>query len=250
MSSGTKTEGTAPWKSPDPLSADADVWAAPDLDIDEDALLERAPTFVIDHQVRLLARANRLALVRGRTERHNAVQAGTDAIDVPLRCVAHAHPACRFRWVRISVDLSPTDGAVVHDLSPRDEVAGQPVKITTTHHGGLSFHIAALSLGPEVSGERSTERDVYFPTVTSSGIGLTHAIWDFTALADAPLHVDRDLRLLASVPTGTTEIPVRLTLRALVVANGISAAIPLLGRQQATVRMADTLDTMAQASEG
>jgi hypothetical protein len=228
----------------DPL---ASAWAAPALEIDEDALLERAPRFAIDHSVRVMAQSNRLALVRDPTTRHSEVRAGTDTIDVPLRCEAHADPSCRFRWVRVTIDLSPTTGAVVQDLSPRGEIAGEPVKITTTYHGGLTFHLAALQLGPELSGERSTERDVYFPTITSSGIGLTHAIWDFTALADAPLHVDRELRLLASVPAGTREIPVQLTLRALVVANGLPAAIPLIGRQRATVVADDTLDTATPA---
>jgi hypothetical protein len=236
--------------STEPTDPRSCAWAAPALDIDEDALLERAPALVVDHDIRVLAQSNRLALIRGLTERHGAIRPGADGVDVPLRCVAHAHPGCRFRWVRISMDLSPTAGAVVHDLSPRDEVAGEPVKITTSYHGGLSFNLSVLKLGPELSGERSTERDVYFPTVTASGIGLALAIWDFTALADAPLHVDRDLRLLASVPATAKEIQVQLTLRALVVANGIAAAIPLIGRQRATVRTDDTLDTAAPASAG
>jgi hypothetical protein len=129
----------------------------------------------------------------------------------------------------------------VHDLSPRDEVSGNPVKITTSYHGGLSLNIASIPLGPEVSGDRSTERDVYFPSITAPGIDLTHAIWDFTAIAGAPPHVDRDLRLLAGIPAKLAEINVRLTLRASVTATGITGAIPLLGRQHAVIRVDDVL---------
>ena len=47
-------------------------------------------------------------------------QPGTDVIDFLLHCVAHAHPDCRFRWVRVTLDLSDTVGASITDL----ELAG------------------------------------------------------------------------------------------------------------------------------
>lgn len=225
------------------------VWFGPELELDEGALNERVhgpetlDPLAVDQEVRLLARANRLALVRGTVERHPAVQQGTDALDVPFRCVAHPAPDCRFRWVRIVLNLAPTAGTVISDLVPRNEVADQPVNITTTYRGGLSFHIAAIAVSPELSAERSTQRDVYFPSVTSSGIGLTHAIWDFTAVANAPLRVDRDLRLLAALPSTTDRIDVQVTLRASVVADGLLGALPLIGRHQATVRLDGPLRT-------
>ena len=225
-----------------------DAWAAPGLELDEGALIERAETLTVDRDISVLARANRLALFRDRTSRHPASEGtgGMDTVDVPLHCVAHAHPDCRFRWVRITLDLARTAGAVIHDVSPRDEVAEHPVKITTTYHGGLNFNIAAIALTPEISADRSTERDVYFPAVTVSGPGLTHAIWDFTAIANAPLHVDRDLRLLAGVPADVTEIEVRLTLRASVTATGVTGVIPLIGRHNAKIEIADILRTDAK----
>jgi hypothetical protein len=218
-----------------------DTWAEPDLDIDDDALAERAETLAVDRDVRLLARANRLAVMRERVTRHGAVQEGVDTLDIPLRCVAHAHPDCRFRWVRVTLDLSPTPGAAISDLSPRDEITEHPVKITTTYYGGLSFEIAHVPLKSELSAERTTERDVYFPTITTSGIGLAHAIWDFTADDGTPLHLDRRLRLLTTLPAGTDRIEARLTLRAAVAAKGVTGTVPLIGHHSGTIRVDDLI---------
>ena len=213
-------------------------WAAPTLEIDDSA--ERATGRVLDEQIRVLARENRLAVVRDIVARHPLAD-GVVAIEVPLRCVAQAHPDCRFRWVRITVDLGGTEGVSICDLSPRDEVSEQPVKVTTTYHGGLSFSIAAVALSPEVSADRTTEHDVYFPTVTSSGIGLAAALWDFTAVADSALHVDRVLRLLVAAPAAASQIPVRLTLRASVTARGFAGRIPLIGRQNVKIPLDDQI---------
>ena len=220
-----------------------DAWAAPDLDIDATAPLERGGTLTVDHDIKVLARANRLALHRDRFSRYPAGEdtRGMDIVDIPLYCVAHAHPDCRFRWVRITLDLGSNTDVVIQDMSPRDEVADHPVKITTTYHGGLSFTIASVPVAPEVWVEHSMERDVYFPTVTVSGAKLTHAIWDFTAIAGGPLHVNRDLRLLVGVPAALAEIEVRLTLRAAVVAAGFPGVIPLIGRQTVKIEKADIL---------
>ena len=158
-----------------------------------------------------------------------------DLIDFPLRCVAHAHPECRFRWVRVTLDLSGTVEASITDLSPRDEISHHPVKISTTYTSGLKFDIAMLPLHPELSAERGTEQDVYFPKVSVSGVDFGYAMWDFTAVGEEPLKVDRPLRLLAAVPGSTAQIPVRLTLRATVAARGLPGRIPLIGRQTKTI---------------
>lgn len=98
------------WSCP-PL---VDAWAAPDLDIDENALLERGESLTIDHDIKVLARANRLALHRDPFSRHpaNEDNGGMDIVEIPLHCVAHAHPDCRFRWVRITLDLGSNEGVV------------------------------------------------------------------------------------------------------------------------------------------
>jgi hypothetical protein len=60
-------------------------------------------------------------------------------------------------------------------------------------------------------------------------------MWDFTAVGEEPLKVDRPLRLLAAVPASGSDIPVQLTLRALVTARGAVGRIPLIGRQNTTI---------------
>lgn len=200
------------------------AWAEPVLQIDE-------KSEVTDKNIRVLARDSRLAIRCDRAVRQRGDSPGTDMIDFPLHCVAHAHPECRFRWVRVKLDLSGTAGASITDLSPRDEISEHPVKLTTTYHRGLTFNIAATPLQPDLSIERSTEQDIYFPVITVSGVGLSYAIWDFTAVADAPLHVDRALRLLAAVPSGASKIPAQLTVRASVTVRGLPGRIPLIGRQ-------------------
>jgi hypothetical protein len=209
------------------------AWAEPVLEIDEHT--ERGNPMVADQEIRVLARASRLAIRCDPATRHDGPAPGTQVLDFSLRCVAHAHPDCRFRWVRITLSLSETDGAYVTDLSPRDEVSEHPVKVSTSYCGGLKFDIAALPVHPELSAERGTEQDVYFPKISVSGIDFGYAMWDFTAVGEEPLKVDRPLRLLAAVPASGSGIPVQLTLRALVTARGAAGRIPLIGRQNTTI---------------
>jgi hypothetical protein len=207
-------------------------WAEPPLEIDDDEP-ERAST--VDEQIRVLAKSNRLAIRSDPATRHRSDTPDTDVIDFPLHCIAHAHPDCQFRWVRVTLDMSDTTGASIADLSPRDEIIDKPVKISTTYKGGLKFEIAAVPLKPELSAERKTEQDIYFPTVSVSGIGFSFAMWDFTPVGEAPLKVDRALRLLATVPVSVGAIPTRLTVRATVRARGLTGKIPLIGRQTKTI---------------
>lgn len=208
-------------------------WAEPSLDIDQQT--ERGGPLTADQEIRVLARANRLAIRCDAAARHRGDAPGTDVIDFPLHCVAHAHPECRFRWVRVTLDLSGTAEASITDLSPRDEISEHPVKISTTYTGGLKFDIAMLPVHPELSAEHSTEQDVYFPKISVSGVDFGYAMWDFTAIGDEPLKVDRPLRLLATVPASAAEIPARIILRASVVARGLPGRIPLVGRQTKTI---------------
>ena len=208
------------------------MWAEPPLDIDQQA--ERIGSLTAEREIRVLARANRLAIRCQAVARHRGAL-GTDVIDFPLRCIAHAHPECRFRWVRVTLDLSGTAGVSIADLSPRDEISEHPVKISTTYTGGLKFDIAMLPVHPELSAEHSTEQDVYFPKISVSGIDFGYAIWDFTAIGDEPLKVDRPLRLLATIPAAAAEIPAQITMRASVAARGLPGKIPLVGHQTKTI---------------
>jgi len=215
------------------VSDHGQLWAEPELEIDDQS--ERADPVTADEEIRVLAKASRLAVRCDSAVRHHDSTPGTDIIEFPLRCVAHPHPECRFRWTRVTLDLSGTVGASITDLSPREEVSEHPVKVTTRYSGGLKFDIAMIPAHPELSAERTAEQHVYFPKITVSGIGFSHAIWDFTAVGEEPLTVDRPLRLLATVPATATQVPARLTLRAAVTARGLPGWIPLIGRQAKTI---------------
>jgi hypothetical protein len=210
-----------------------DQWLDVELDLDTDAIDERfAGEVVIDEDLTTLARQNVLSLWRSEPERVD-LDDGTAAVEIALRCTAHPHPECRFRWVRLTVDFAATPDAQIADLSPRDEVATEPVKLTTTRKAALSFKIESVPLTPSAGYQRVSEQNVYLPSVTASGINLRRAIWTFSAAGESPLHVDRDLRLLLSVPAAASTIPVLMTLRAKVAVTGLMHIIPLLGSRSA-----------------
>ncbi|MEU8034738.1 hypothetical protein AB0C13_40430 [Streptomyces sp. NPDC049099] len=98
-----------------------------------------------------------------------------------------------------------------------------------------------VPLGPEMTLERSSEQDVFFPQVTTSGPGFGSARWDFTQVGEAPLHVDRDLRLLVGLPADTSEAQLHAVLRAGVSVNGALGAIPVVGRRRVRLYAAGVL---------
>jgi hypothetical protein len=159
-------------------------WAELGLEIDE--ATERDDAVVVDERIRVLARESRLAIRCDPATRHQGDTTDTDVVDFQLQCVAHAHPDCRFRWVRVTLDISGIPGASIADLSPRDEISEHPVKITTTYSGGLKFEIAAVPVKPDLSVKRTTEQDIYFPSVSVSGVGFRYAMWNFTAVGEDP----------------------------------------------------------------
>ena len=218
----------------------AEHWFDVPLHVD-DTRTRDGERIVIDDRVATIVGDSFLSLWRDTPLWMDREISGEWLIDLPLRCAAHAHPDSRFRWVHLSADFSSTDGAVVNDLSPRDEVADHPIKLTTTYKGGVSFDITALALAPELAIERSREQDVYFPTLRVSGIHLRRAIWTFEAAADQPLHLDRALRLLISAPHATREITTQFTLRARVAVDGLKGLIPLLGRRTVSLHAEDGL---------
>ncbi|WP_158801136.1 hypothetical protein [Streptomyces sp. NRRL S-37] len=213
------------------------------MDIDEAALEERAEPAAVDRTVRLLARENRFALRAGPASWNPLGNGQGVAVDISLRCVAHRHPECRLRWVRVSVDVSGSDGTVL-DLSPRDEVATDPVRVSTRYGGGLSLQIETVPLGPEVTVERAREQDVFFPRLTSSGPMFAAAWWDFLQVGEAPLHVDRTLRLLAGLPDGATQAHLHTTLRAGVSARGALGTVPLVGRRRVRLDAQGTFEDL------
>ena len=205
-----------------------------ELDLDEDGVVaERSPgsasTIIGDKDIRLLLRENRIALAKDPATKVAGADAGAVGYDVPLVCVVHSHPRCRFQWSRLLVDLSPTPQAQIQDMAPREVVDDRPVQLQTSVGLGLKFSIVADVLGAELSPQYAKSRTVYFPRIVSSGPGFTRGYWDFLALDEQYLHANRELRLLVVAPDG---IPVhaRFQLRARVELAGMAGRIPLLAR--------------------
>ncbi|MFB7247294.1 hypothetical protein CW362_35360 [Streptomyces populi] len=201
-----------------------------DLEVDEAALSERAAgPAVLDEEVRLLAKANRFTLSLGPVEPGAAAPEGETVLDIPLLCVGHPHPECELEWLSVSLSVRP--GRVL-DLIPGSEVSDQPVKVVRRSTAGLSFDTSVTLLAPEAALERSSEQDVYFPTLLASGKDMQLAKWTFQRVGVAPLRVDRLLRVLARFSDAAVPGSLQVTLRAKVTVRGWQGVIPLLGRRK------------------
>jgi hypothetical protein len=210
-----------------------EVFVESALDLDEEGVTaERAPgaaTAIIgDKDIRLLLRDNRIALAR-ESARKVPTDGGPVAYDVPLICVVHSHPKCRFEWSRVLVDVTPTPDAIIADMSPREVMDANPVELQTTVGAGLKFTIAGGLVGAELSPQLAKSRTVYYPRIVSSGAGFTRGYWDFLALGDQYLHANRELRVLIQVPREAA-VFARFQLRARVELTGVAGRIPLLAR--------------------
>lgn len=86
-----------------------------------------------------------------------------------------------------------------------------------------------------MSFEQATEQQIYFPQLTSSGIGLAAAHWTFKALKKDVLHVDRDLHLLIALPDHWSKLEAKFVLRAQVALNGLVGLVPLVGERRVTI---------------
>jgi hypothetical protein len=204
------------------------------LDLDEAGVERNEEAIIGDENIRLLLRENRLALAKGKSVLVEQPLAGADPqltyYDVPLMCVVHSHPECRFRWSRLMVDLSPTPEALIRDMSPREIRGDKPVELKTSIGVGLKFETASKIVNAEMQPEFSTSRTVYYPEIVSSGINLVRGYWDFLALTSDYLHANRELRLFISAPAGETVVA-RFNLRAKVKLAGFAGLIPLLARR-------------------
>jgi hypothetical protein len=199
-----------------------------ELDLDREAMSAERGDIIDDKDVSLWRHKNRIAVAKG-TATHMVAEDGTIGYDVPLTCVVHSHPRCRFEWSRVIIDLSPTPNARITDMVPRQVIDGPPVEYTTTVGLGLKFNVIANVLGADATAQRTQKSTVYYPQIVASGAGFTRGYWDFLALGERYLHADRELRLLIAVPEA---VPVysRLQLRARVKFAGPLGVVPFLAR--------------------
>jgi len=210
------------------------------LEIDEQTLSERsgASSLILDESIKLLARENRVGISIQPLKQLEVPSENKKLADLKLICLAHAHPECEYKWVTATVNFSKQQGVIIKDLSPR-EIVGNPVRMKTTYNGGINFEVEAtpVKAGIEFGKEQQVEKEVYFPEITSSGIGFASAQWEFKAGERAKLHVDRDLRLLLEYPYSTKFVSVKFILRAEVSVKGILSYIPLVGNREAEFKV-------------
>ncbi len=222
-------------------------WFDLDLEPDIEAMQERAAGLLpVDGSFPLWGSGNRLALRRVALTRQLLTGGQRAAFDLALRCVAHPHPECRFRYVQVAVDFGhglddQSQDAIVEDISPGWVEGKEPVKIVTKKAGELSFEFETLKIGPSASLEQTREYQVYFPVLRSSGKGFEEAVWTFEAIEGAPLHVDRNLRLIVSTPSSTGVLRASFRLEARVERTGVAGWIPLIGRRSVEIEAVDWL---------
>ena len=197
--------------------------------------LERAEEAIIgDKDIRLLWRENRMALAKGRPTKvagGDSAEPGRDYWDVALTCAVQSHPECRFRWSRLIVDLLPTQDGRIRDMDPKRVEGDHPVEIRTTVGAGLAFQTVLKVVEVEPKLEYTKARTLYFPRIVAVGNGLRKGYWDFLALGEEYLHVNKELRLLVSAPTAVP-ILARFNLQAKVTLTGFAGHIPLLARKE------------------
>lgn len=201
-----------------------------DAEASRDELWQASDGVIDDATISLLRRENRVGIARGTPTPvdSTAVPPGRSVIDIPLLFALQAHPECVYNWARIVVDLSPTQDAVIADMSPRD-VSDVPVEVETGVGLGLSLSVMTRVVDLGAKPELSSKRTVFFPTVAATGTGFHKAYWDFYAKAGDYLHADKELHLLISAPSGTP-VTATLTIRAKIRFRGLARLIPLLCR--------------------
>jgi hypothetical protein len=176
------------------------------LDVDGtslDTLVRRGELVIDDLDLALLRHKNRIALALGPVVNlGNEPGATTTCYDIPLLCVVHPSPGFHFRSAKLMVDLRPTPGAIVRDMSPRDVRGETPVEITTTVGAGLTFSVVPSALAVDARREQATSRTIYQPTIVTSGKGFARAFWDFRSSPGDHLQPDRELRLMVEMPIG------------------------------------------------
>lgn len=204
------------------------------LDINEDRLSEstRGDVVIGDRDLSIFQRPNRVALGQGTVANHGRLP-GQDALicyDIPLQCVLHPAAGCHFVSARLVVDLKPTAGALVRDMTPREIKGDSPVEVTTTVTARLTFDIVPDIVGAEAGRERSTTRKLHYPVIIASGKGFTKAVWDFRSVPGEYLYADREMRLLVSAPDGA-ELSAQFNLLAKVARDGVAAAVPMFRKR-------------------
>jgi hypothetical protein len=184
-------------------------------------------------------RKNHLSVYRDQPARWDIEFGRRSAWDLPLRCVPHPHPECRFRSISVSVDLRVNRNGTeqadvrVEDFSPRSVLGAEPVRLQAKRAGDLKFTFTQLDMNVGLSAEESREVHIHYPVVRGSLQDEGLVIWTFEPLAESvPLHADQSLRVLFSAPSARVgELAVRLRIHAKVQLPGVLGLFPVVGHR-------------------
>lgn len=203
-----------------------------ELGIDWDELATRSdPAGFPPEKLKLLGRENRLEVLLIQLKAVDSA-APRSAVELSLRLLAHAHPECSFKWIDLKLDFAAIPQARVEDFSPKEVKGTEPIKITSTYKGGLSFELETAKLGPNVELERSKEYQIYFPEILGSGIGTSMIHWTFSALPGQKLYEDRELKALVSAAAGVVFEGIELGVKAKLQVEGALGWLPVVGRKR------------------
>jgi hypothetical protein len=170
----------------------------------------RAGEIIIGDEVLKILQENRFGLAKGKTTKLSNCE-GRESNKAhyvfPLTCVLHPHPECYFRWAQLEVDLTHTEGAIIRDLFPCEVQSDRPTELKSGIGVGLKFKLLqAASVEPKL--EYSTNRSVYYPKITSSGVNFRKASWSFLSKSGESIPASQELYLLISAPAN---VPVLAT---------------------------------------
>jgi hypothetical protein len=201
------------------------------LIVDDKSFKERGYETIIDKNICMALRENRIALAKREVHKiPSPIGTNLNYYDISLICIIHSHPECSFRWARLMIDFGLTKDTRILDMSPQEVKGENPIEQTTIIGGNLKYEIIPKILLSEVKAEIEKKHITYYPEIVSSGIGFTKCYWDFIAKGDDYLHSNRELRLLISSPS---ELPLRIrfNLRAKAKLAGIAGIIPLIAKE-------------------
>lgn len=205
-----------------------------ELNIDWDELATRSENKGFSaEKLKVWARENRLEVLLLHLQKVDN-QAPRSAVDITLRLLAHAHPECSFKWIDLKLNFAAIPQARVEDLNPKEIKGTEPIKITSSYKGGLSFELETAKLGPNVELERSKEYQIYFPEILGSGIGTSLIHWTFNALPGQRLYEDRELKALVSAAAGAVFEGIELGVKVKLQVDGVLGWLPVVGRKKIT----------------
>lgn len=199
--------------------------SALEIDRDEQDRADFLPS--AEEFLRVLGRDNRVGIAARKPvpTLSGSLPPGRTAYDIALMLVVHAHPECKFDWSRLVVDLTPTPGAIIEDMTPTD-IMDNPVDIETKIGADLKFTTILKAVDVQLNPEITRKRTVHFPLVTASGTGFAKAYWDFQSSGGGYIPSSRELRLLVSSPAEST-VAAKFTVRAEIRLQGWQNLIPL-----------------------